>query len=127
MNEKIDVFPEEKVSKTINFKCYEVIGSEIFKPKDYESPIWSIERENGYFSHKMALKNFNDIKVGDNIMVPTLFGYAEANIISLDVIENKGIAKTENDIFCLEFDKDERHCWICNGQVNMKALDRIKI
>jgi hypothetical protein len=123
------------MDKKVKFRTYEMIGSEIFKKEDFLSPkfkeghdeIVVFENDKQYIHHKMALKNFTDIIIGEELVVPTLIGYANAKVISLNKKENEGCAETGDNIYMLSFNGDNRHCWTCYGMLSKKAIKRIDI
>ena len=93
------------MDKKVKFRTYEMIGSEIFKKEDFLSPkfkeghdeIVVFENDKQYIHHKMALKNFTDIIIGEELVVPTLIGYANAKVISLNM---KAVLKQEIIFIC---------------------------
>jgi hypothetical protein len=98
-NQKIEVLPadEENGIRTLNWVIREYNGCEVYRPgKDY------------------PLLNKDDLKVGDKI---DCWG-------SIAEVTGLTTAKSEHVIFMLEFDKDDRHCWVCNGVINMRGIER---
>lgn len=100
----IEMIPmDEPRELKLNWVVKEYIGSEIFR-----------------FGSEESLTNLEDIKVGDELRMPTLTGYTKAKVIELN--GKKGHAEQENYAFILEFDGDDRHCWVCGGMINKRAI-----
>lgn len=65
------------------------------------------------------------LRLGDKVLAPTFSGYCEAEV----KLDSRGspYAETEHTLFLLEFDKDDRHCWVSSGAINKACLDRIEL
>ena len=46
--------------------------------------------------------------------------------MTVESVDGKLWLGCEGWIGTLEFDKDDRHCWICSGMINKKCLDTIE-
>ena len=110
----------------LGWKCYEVIGAPVYKIAV------AIERMNAQtkedaqqhknpFKDADELKSIDAMKVGDEIAVPTMFGWGRATVQCIDVKEKQGRATSEKYLYPLEFARDERGCWTCGGSINMAA------
>lgn len=93
---------------TISFKCYEMVGVEVWKP---EAP-------------EKLLRNKDDLKPGDKIRTSGLMGEEFEVTVKADE-EGALYAEAGNMIIVLEFDKDERHCWVNTGLINKRALEKL--
>ena len=69
--------------------------------------------------NKKILKKFNDIKKGTVITVEDAFGNIRKAKCKISKVENKFFyakdIKWDIASYTLEFDKDDRHCWVCTG------------
>ena len=95
--------------KPLNFKITEFLGVELFK----KIPL---NQEDRCLVGK-------DLKVGNVVFIPGLVsGWLEMVVISKD-----GVLHLENNNLygTLEFDKDDRHCWICTGLINRKCSESL--
>lgn len=66
---------------------------------------------------KRILTKFNDIKVGDEILVIDSF---DREVLA--VYDGDGLAHNVLDEFYsynLEYDKDDRHCWVCTMTIGI--------
>jgi hypothetical protein len=95
-------FDEQPKTLKLDWVIQEYLGCEIRKTNDPDA----------------AITTLLDIQLGEEILAPTPFGFIEATIISLE--GKNGEAETRNYSFVLEFDGDDRHCWVCVGQINKK-------
>jgi len=90
-------------------------GREIAKfSPDWEDLIKDCTYENNS-SIVGALREIDDIKIGDWIITPCLWGYAKAVVIKKD--GNDAMAETTDNYYPLEFAKDYRKCWTNWAQI----------
>lgn len=88
--------------KTIGFIAREYVGFEVFLPGRLDQP----------------LERYRDIKPGDTVIVRGIFGeYIESIVNAVCTY-----SETENAIYLLEFNGDERHCWVCKGCIMKSAM-----
>ncbi len=73
------------------------------------------------------ITSLEELKVGDEILVGTLFGWAQAKVTQVDQVFKLGRAESENYLYPLEFGQDDRYCWVCSSAINKKLLDKIKL
>lgn len=71
-----------------------------------------------------SITDRNSLKVGDKILVGTLFGWVRATVRSVE--EDRGEAETDRSLFPLEFGGDDRKCWVCGSEINKSALQKLK-
>ncbi len=89
----------------LEWKCYQVKGAEVFKNLTARTPL--------------LLKE--DVQPGDEVYCLTLFGeYAKAI-----VMDGCAYAETENNMYNLIFNEDDRHCWVSDFSINKKAMSRL--
>jgi len=81
-----------------------------------DSRQWPIDDQNKLTLMKPII-NEDDLKVGMKVFTKTILDYhwVEATIIQDG---NKLKLDTGGNIGLLVFDKDDRHCWICNMMIN---------
>lgn len=66
---------------------------------------------------KQPLLSYNDIQPGDVIYAAFITGgYAKVTV------KDKKTGETDSNLYMLDFDTDDRHCWTCGGIVNKKLL-----
>jgi hypothetical protein len=112
--DKITFLPADDQNRPkLGFIVKEYIGPEVYK----RFPDGSINTE-----HLLTLE---DVQEGDELAIPWLTG----GYVLMKAAKTKTgfTAHGENHCVILEFDIDERHCWVAGGFVNMKALERLKI
>ncbi len=79
---------------TIDFICREYLGTEVFLLDENDKVI------------EYNLTNKSDLQPGIKVCITTLFGdYISGSLLAL-----------------LEFDADDRSCWISTGAMNIKAI-----
>jgi len=97
--EKVEIVPEVR-SLPPDMKIY--MGTEVKDSND-----------------EKILEKFNDIKIGTIVTVEDSFGnIRKAKCQSKTIKDRSTYAQdTEWEIasYSLEFDKDDRHCWVCTG------------
>ena len=110
-------------------------GFEIFKLTDelkslsneeiYDDRYWPVDKHNDPIHHKIITAK-DDLKAGDIIV-----GKSSLE----DYLWGDGVVKSDENgklhvIFdcgnmgILEFDTDNRHCWVCTGLINMACFDK---
>jgi hypothetical protein len=92
----------------IGWKVREYSGTEIYRNKE--------DLEAGR-------RMLEPPKAGDEILVPTLSGWAKA------VVKKDGELYAEAGRFTwpLALSDDDRHCWVAHGMINMAALEKLKL
>lgn len=73
-----------------------------------------------------AITTKEGINVGDKLFIRALFGWC-APTLSEKISEGLYYAEDTCNIFSLEFDNDDRHCWVCPGAMNKKAIQKVKV
>jgi len=112
----LEVSPNPEGPRFLNFVVKEYIGAEVYL-KDEERGL-------------VVAKNYEDLQEGTEIFVPALFG-GYYKLLILDIDDTKkvaGAASTKEETgtaATLEYDKDDRHCWVANGIFNMDAMKRL--
>jgi hypothetical protein len=107
----LTVLPADTPSKPIGFVCYEYNGAEIMllvNGKLDETPLTRRE----------------DLWVGRAIIAPTLVGNLEA-IVAARPDGTLYWRAGEHTIGGLEFDADDRHCWVTTYAANMRASKKL--
>lgn len=66
------------------------------------------------------LKNKNDVIAGMEILIPSPFG--KDTYFKAKVNKNCTFAETEDCFYALDFDKNERHCWVNSCSAHKGAL-----
>lgn len=98
---------DNPTERTIGWVVQEFSGAEVTRPHSDES-----------------LTNENDIKEGDRLWVPMLFGTYEMTVYREG---GKLYAETADSVAILEFAADSRKCWTTPGAFHKKALKRMTI
>jgi hypothetical protein len=98
----IVVSADEPRPRTLGWTVREYIGSEITRPNSEEPLLLE-----------------SDIKEGDTIWVQGLWGTCE-----MVVQQGCRSALASQTLAILEFDQDDRHCWVSAGMVNTRGLKR---
>jgi hypothetical protein len=100
----------------------ETIPTDVDKPPEIK---WKIREYIGTEVYRTQ-QDFDEGKpmidppaVGEEIIVPTPTGWAWATY-------RGDRADTDNYTWRLEFDKDDRHCWVAAGCINKKCLEKMK-
>lgn len=91
--------------KKINWKCYQETGA----------PVLLLEKDK----EPRGLKNFSDLDVGMELLVPSLFGYVKA------MVNGAGMAETDTHLYNLTFDKDRG--WCSDLCMNKAAIARLEL
>jgi hypothetical protein len=100
----LEVLPADEIRpSTVNWTIKEYTGTEVFR-----------------FGTEITLTNKDDLKIGDEI---DCWG-CRAMVISLE--SNLEHAESDHSLFTLEFDKDDRHCWVCDGVINKRGIARAR-
>lgn len=96
----IEVLPADKAEPLkLNWIIKEYIGTEIYK-----------------FGTENPIINKDDLKVGDEV---DCWG-CKAKVIGLSY----AISESGDTEFMLSFDRDDRHCWVCDGIINMRGITK---
>jgi hypothetical protein len=104
-----------------NFCVREYIGFEIFKYTGIDDSI--INKEDC-----KQIVNKEDLKVGDKVFT----GYSDNQFWGQGVIRAFDNGELYIDIGqdklrgFLEFDKDDRHCWVCGCVANMNGVEKVQ-
>ena len=72
---------------------------------------------------KTVFTDIKGLKIGDTIIVGTLFGLDEAVVSKIDCEKKEGWAENEHNLFPLVFGKDDRNAWCCSSAINKKCLE----
>lgn len=111
INQEIEVV-ENKNKENIGWSCKCYSGSEIYKLDENNKII------------EIPLTNKDDLIKGLKIAVPNIFG-----TYNIMIAESKSSAKTESKEMgaSLEFDKDDRHCWVSTCTMNLRGVRKTQI
>lgn len=108
--------------KQLNWTVREYLGSEIFKAREGVTEV----KTYGDIDTDRTLKRRDDLKPGDQIFCPSLWG----GLMRAEV-EDDGYgclrAKTKGLLVLLNFSEDDRECWTTGGFVNMKAIEKLQL
>ena len=109
-HQDLTVLPaDEPKQLKIGFTIKEYLGSPICKPNAVD----------------VLLMKKDDIHVGDTIWAPGLGGWLE---VTVQQDENGHLYGASGKLVAfLEFDQDDRHCWIQTGIANTRALERLTL
>lgn len=101
---EINVLPADELSKVIGWKIEKGYhGTEICLADD--------ENQN-------PLESLHSIIIGSKIIVHTLVGSIKMTVTKLN--KRKGQAESKGTIALLEFDSDDRHCWVSSSSINKR-------
>jgi hypothetical protein len=112
IHQEIEVLPANNAKQLkLSWTVREYIGSEIYK----------FDSDQQIIKEPLIYKD--DLQIGMVVAVPTFFGYAKT------IIDKNFQATSEGGkwTYILEFDKDDRHCWICSGSINLASIKKLKI
>lgn len=100
-NQEIRILPADAPRDIkLGWKVYEYMGAKIYKD----------------IASKAPLLKYDDIQKGDEI-----YAYGVKAIVK------EGYATSGHYVFTLEYDKDDRHCWVCIGIGNMRGLEKLQL
>lgn len=87
--------------------------------------------ENGFSSEDLKpLTAREDLKPGDQILIPALIGgYHRMTIEEGDGSLKDGtlMAKTGHSAAFLRFGEDDRKCWVATGMINLRGLAKLSV
>jgi hypothetical protein len=108
---ELEVIPEDPNRPKLNWIVKDYVGHEVYRYS--HGRVWT----------KATLTNRDDLKPGDQIATVALLG---GYLLLTVVKDNDGelYGDSDNTIGMLEFDKDDRHCWVCTGHINKRGLAR---
>lgn len=106
-SEQLDMPVKQLPDGAIGFTCREVVGMEVWKTGTPEK----------------LLKNKDDLQEGDHISTTGLLGEELRMVVKSDGGSLYG--EVGRMISILEFDQDERHCWVSVGLINRRALEKL--
>jgi len=92
---------------------------------------WTIFEQSGgsiYLANDLSenpISTRDGIKIGDEIIVPTLFGDIQMTVTELN--DNEGTADSGYTLGLLEFGIDSRNCWTSSSAINKKCLNKLKV
>jgi len=99
-------------------------ASILLKPEDRFTVDWKLgvpvfESLDDLVARKPMTK---DLKVGDTVFVPGLVGDVQKMTVDTLDWDGPNSVSAENDemLALMEFNKDDRHCWICVSMVTQK-------
>jgi hypothetical protein len=105
--------PADKIAEHLAFSNQQYVGRPIHRcipSKPYD---------------EQNMRGLGDLSVGTIIRVFSLGGFAKAEIIA--VKDATAIAVGEHTLWYLEFDKDDRHCWVSAAAVSKAAINSIEV
>lgn len=67
-----------------------------------------------------------DLVKGNRYLINSFFGSTPVTVVKVDY--EKGTAETlDGNFMCfLEYDRDDRHCWVCSSSCNAAAIAKIE-
>ena len=129
VRQDISVLPADEPSRVkLGWYIYEYIGFEIYK---ITSEIRGIAKLHQTLDEeKTPLEVFSrreDLCAGMEVLFKCAFssGYGVGIIVRED--DGSLIVDMGGNIGMLDFDGDERHCWVCTGVINKRCLDKVTI
>lgn len=109
---RVELLANPTESRAVGFACTIYQGSEVYLIKEDQPVQEPILEKDG-------------LKDGDSVLCPSLMGYFKATVsISEDGTVS---ASNGNQAGFLEFDKDDRHCWICSSTFNLKGILKLNL
>lgn len=117
---KIEVIPGDDPNRPkLGWMCYEQRGAEVYL---FDRAVHG----DGIVRERLQTITAKDgLTEGLEILVPSLFGGYHVMKV---VIDQFGQPQAHNDTTgaILEFSKDDRHCWVSLGTINLKALQKVE-
>jgi hypothetical protein len=72
------------------------------------------------------IRTEDGIQEGSVVLIPGLMG--GLGVFTIERMEDGSLCGMGGDRFAtLEWDTDDRHCWVCGGTANLKAIQRLEI
>ena len=102
--------------RKLGFTIRERMGVSIYKaPENYQ---------NGFKEDKLeTITDPNGLEHGQLIFIPGLMGGYHVMTVEKDS-SGAVSARDEKTMAVLEFEPDDRNCWICGGLINLRGLER---
>lgn len=117
IRQDITVLPADDPAKLrLGWVIHERLGIEILPFDPLVSTIEDLER-------LQPITQEDGIKEGDQIFVHSISGWAVATVARTDT--RPFYAETECNEYVLEFDRDDRHCWVSTCQIS-KAINKVE-
>ena len=108
----------------LDWTIKEYMGPDVYC--HFDGWVDAIVKADGYSGDafgEYAMNSFDDMKIGDKVLVPTIVGgYVDATVTKVDEEKQKATAETEFNLFALEFDIDDRHTWSSMCQINKSCF-----
>jgi hypothetical protein len=108
--------------KPLGFVVKEYMGSPVLRSK----PGVTETKSYADIDTETVLRNRDDLKPGDYVFVPSLWG----GLMRVQVqVDSYGVLYGEDkDLHVgLEFDADDRHCWTTAGYCNVKGIKKLSV
>lgn len=119
MSDSHDIAVEVDKSKyLLDFIVREYIGCEIIRRSDYERFLQANDRE------PFRITTRDGIKASDEVVVWPGYSCCAHGIVEKQ--DKWLVVRTgEHTQHLLEFDGDDRHCWVSTCMCNLKALEKV--
>lgn len=108
-------------------------------PADPEKPAigWTVQERSGFevylkpsappYIDLPPITEKDGLKAGDEILVPSIFGGTFLLMI-VEKDEHGELYGSSNQLMAiLEFGKDDRHAWVCDGLINTRGLEKLQL
>lgn len=113
---------------TLNWAVREYIGTEVYRPPAGLTRAEVRDRTKWPEGFELTPVKTPKLKVGDLLLVPSLFGGMYLGTIRADQGGNPYFLSEGGSMYgSLEFGKDDRECWICSGLGNLDAVQRLEL
>lgn len=72
------------------------------------------------------IRTEDGIQEGSVVLIPALMG--GLGVYTIERMDDGSLCGMSGGMFAsLEWDTDDRHCWVCGGTANLKAIQRLEI
>jgi len=119
----------------IGWTMKEYLGFTVYKATDemlanhslrklLDDRLWPEDSDGQPRLHK-PLTKYEDLQVGDKIIVKSLYDYLWFIAEVEERSDGSLRAATESCLVMLQFSEDDRKCWVASGTVNKACLDKV--
>ena len=120
IRQDIEVLPADPPNKLkLGWTVREYIGPKIIG----ESGMKKLKDGQNY-DEEDILKSKTDIYGGREIYTLGLYGWIKGHVIAHE--DGRFTFESGGLIGILNFDEDDRHCWVCGGFINKKCIGKLK-
>ena len=123
---KFKIEPAESPEK-LTFMCYQEIGAEVYS----EPEPWP---EGLDIQTTPVLKGLGDLKVGDKIVAPTLFGFVRATVEAINGTTGHAVTAGRGTMVSLSYEKRAAwqedggySAWTTSSSANLKAIAKLEL